>query len=113
MVMETSSPTTTPPLSILAFHFTPKSWRLVFLVGLNAAGWLPHGFLAGAGGLARVDGGNVDGDVDVGFGDILVIERDGALHVAESSTHRGNCQVAHRELRGGVRRVDLPGGSCR
>lgn len=25
IVIETSSPTTTPPLSIVAFHFTPKS----------------------------------------------------------------------------------------
>src|SRR5579859_1178202 len=36
MVMATSSPTTTPPLSMVAFHFTPKSWRLIFVEALMA-----------------------------------------------------------------------------
>src|ERR1700688_4795688 len=48
MVMVTSSPTTTPPLSMVAFHFTPKSWRLILVVALMAMRWLPQGSLTGA-----------------------------------------------------------------
>src|SRR5712671_681518 len=47
MVILTSSPTTTPPPSRLAFHFTPKSWRLTLVVALMAALELPQGSLSG------------------------------------------------------------------
>src|ERR1700730_9853843 len=48
IVIATSSPTTNPPLSILAFHFTPKSCRLILVVAFAAARWLPHGSFTGA-----------------------------------------------------------------
>src|SRR5467141_2171771 len=48
MMMETSSPTTTPPLSKVAFHFTPKSWRLILVVALAAVRVLPQGSFMGA-----------------------------------------------------------------
>src|SRR5258705_10101950 len=37
IVIATSSPTTNPPPSIVAFHFTPKSCRLIFVVAFAAA----------------------------------------------------------------------------
>src|SRR5260370_31515598 len=50
MVILTSSLTTTPPPSRLAFHFTPKSWRLTLVVALMAALEFPHGsFIAAVG----------------------------------------------------------------
>src|SRR6266852_9194390 len=48
IVIATSSPTALPPLSILAFHFTPKSCRLILVVAFAAARWLPHGSFTGA-----------------------------------------------------------------
>src|SRR6266850_6577240 len=48
MTMETSSATTTPPLSRVAFHFTPKSWRLILVVALAAVRVLPQGSFTGA-----------------------------------------------------------------
>src|SRR6266568_3658495 len=48
MVILTSSPTTTPPLSRVAFHFTPKSWRLILEEALTATRWLPQGSFTGA-----------------------------------------------------------------
>src|SRR6266853_2561478 len=48
MVILTSSPTTTPPLSRVAFHFTPKSWRLTLDVAVAAARTLPQGSFTGA-----------------------------------------------------------------
>src|ERR1700674_6144002 len=47
MVMVTSYPTTTPPLSIVAFHFTPKSCRLIFVVAVAAARRFPQGSFMG------------------------------------------------------------------
>src|SRR5215471_3784350 len=37
IVMKTSSPTTTPPLSRLLFQFTLKSFRLILVVAVNPA----------------------------------------------------------------------------
>src|SRR5467141_4748201 len=48
IVILTSSPTTTPPLSKVAFHFTPKSWRLTLVVAVTAARTLPQGSFTGA-----------------------------------------------------------------
>src|SRR6266436_5625084 len=48
MMMETSSPTTPPPLSRVAFHFTPKSWRLILVVAVAALRVLPQGSFIGA-----------------------------------------------------------------
>src|SRR6266436_1809168 len=47
IVIVTSSPTTHPPLSILAFHFTPKSCRLILVVAFAATLRLPHGSFTG------------------------------------------------------------------
>src|SRR3979490_2452482 len=47
MVILTSSPTTTPPLSRVAFHFTPKSWRLTLEVAATATRTLPQGSFTG------------------------------------------------------------------
>src|SRR5260370_36957089 len=47
MVILTSSSTTTPPPSRLAFHFTPKSWRLTLVAASMAALELPHGVVIG------------------------------------------------------------------
>jgi len=78
MVILTSSPTTTPPLSKVAFHFTPKSWRLTLVVAVTAARTLPkdlsqkqsalnveHDLLGGA-----VDG-EVAGDFEFACCDLL------------------------------------------
>src|SRR6266851_5654928 len=48
MVILTSSPTTTPPLSRVAFHLTPKSSRLTLEVAVTAARTLPQGSFTGA-----------------------------------------------------------------
>src|SRR6266850_234942 len=48
MMMDTSSPTTTPPLSRVAFHFTPKSWRLILVLAVAALRVFPQGSLRGA-----------------------------------------------------------------
>src|ERR1700687_3670235 len=48
IVILTSSPTTTPPLSKVAFHFTPKSWRLTLVVAVTAVRTLPQGSFTGA-----------------------------------------------------------------
>src|SRR5260370_20975771 len=50
MVILKSSSSTTPPPSRLAFHFTPKSWRLTLVVASMAALELPQGSLIGGGG---------------------------------------------------------------
>src|SRR6266478_8720867 len=47
IVIATSSPTTTPPPSMFAFHFTPKSWRFIFVVAFAATRVLPHGSFTG------------------------------------------------------------------
>jgi len=48
MLILTSSPTTTPPPSMLAFHFTPKSWRLTLVDAFTATLECPQGSLIGA-----------------------------------------------------------------
>src|SRR6266852_5065470 len=48
MVILTSSPTTTPPLSKVAFHFTPKSWRLTLVEAVTATRTFPQGSFTGA-----------------------------------------------------------------
>src|ERR1700687_6276837 len=47
IVILTSSPTT-PPLSKVAFHFTPKSWRLTLVLAVTAVRTLPQGSFTGA-----------------------------------------------------------------
>src|SRR5215813_7151248 len=48
IMIVTVSPTTTPPPSMFAFHFTPKSWRFTFVVALAAARVFPQGSFTGA-----------------------------------------------------------------
>src|SRR6266849_303818 len=66
-----------------------------------------------AAGLAGVHGGDVNGDVDGGFGDVLVVEHDRAVDLAERAADGGNGHVTDRKLRGGMLRIDLPLGSGR
>src|SRR6266550_4177607 len=46
-VIDTSSPTTTPPASVKAFQTSPKSFRLIFAVAETPALTLPQGSLTG------------------------------------------------------------------
>src|SRR5205807_2085096 len=96
--MFTSSPTTTPPLSTLAIHFTPSCCWLFFLVAV---------------GFARVHSVYVDGHFNAGFRDVLVIEHHCAAQLAERAAHRGKAQMTYGKLRGGVLRVNLPCGCGR
>src|SRR5207244_8456801 len=48
IVMVTSSPTRTPPVSSAEFHVSPNSLRLIFVVAVNPRRVLPHGSFAGA-----------------------------------------------------------------
>src|SRR5579859_280449 len=66
-----------------------------------------------AGSDARVHGVDVNGDVHGRFGDVLIVELDGALHAGKCAADGGNRQMLYGKLRGRMRGIDLPVGSSR
>ena len=61
--------------------------------------------------LASIHGGYVNGHVDGGLGDVLIVQHDRAGNLAESSAHGRNGQMADGKLRGRMLRINLPFGS--
>src|SRR5690606_14670284 len=58
--------------------------------------------------LAGVDARHADLDLDRGTRDIVLVQDNGAAHIAEAPLHRRDHHVPDRELHSGVRRIDLP-----
>ena len=62
---------------------------------------------------ACIDGGDVDGDVDGGLGDVRVVHDDFAADVAKAAVNLGEAQVQDGEVDIAVRAVRNPGGGLR
>src|SRR5207253_5724468 len=60
------------------------------------------------GGLARIHGRDVNGDVKGGFGDVFVVQHKRAVDLAESSAYGGDGHMTNRKLRGRMLRIKLP-----
>src|SRR6266404_1505309 len=53
---------------------------------------------------------DVDGGLDLGAREVLLVHLDGAGHLGERAAYGAHHEVAHRELHARVRGVEVPGG---
>src|SRR5439155_841072 len=59
---------------------------------------------------AGVDAGGVDGGLDLGAREVLLLHLNRPAQLAERAAHGAHHEVAHRELHARVRGVEIPGG---